>query len=166
MSFIILFGAKYLIFIIIALFGLFWLQQNTAMKKEILLYILVISLGAYTIAKISSLLYYDPRPFVEGHFIPLIAHQADNGFPSDHTLLGAVLAAGVYTYKKYLGILLGFLTIFMGFCRVYAGVHHAIDITGSIAIAISVTYLSRQYILPSLKQYTSSTPSSRKAAKK
>jgi len=32
------------------------------------------------VAKIASKLFYDPRPFVVGHFTPYFGHSTDNGF--------------------------------------------------------------------------------------
>ena len=53
----------------------------------------VLLVVSYVFALVGGLLYYDPRPFAIGHFQPLIAHAADNGFPSDHALLAAALVA-------------------------------------------------------------------------
>ena len=92
----------------------------------------------YLIAKLISHFYYDPRPFVAGHFTPLIPHQADNGFPSDHTLLSAAIASIIYYFNKKLSIGLWVLTLIIGFSRVYAGIHHPVDILGSVIIAIIV----------------------------
>ena len=90
---------------------------------------------SYIAAKIISHFYFDPRPFVVGNFTPLIPHAADNGFPSDHTLLGAAIAFAIFRFNKKLGLLLLFFAILVGFSRVLAGVHHASDIAGSIVIA-------------------------------
>ncbi len=85
---------------------------------------------------IGNLLYVDPRPFVVGHFIPLIPHVPDNGFPSDHTLLAAALAAiGMY-WNKWLGLALWVIAIAIAIARVYVGLHHPIDVLGSIVFAL------------------------------
>ena len=95
----------------------------------------------FIVSKIGALLYFDPRPFVVGHFIPLIPHEPDNGFPSDHVLLCASIAAVVFPSNKYLGIVLLLLTLMVGVARVHTGVHHAIDIIGSLVIALAVAGL-------------------------
>ncbi len=100
----------------------------------------------YLLGKIGSFLYFDARPFVVDHFIPLIMHAADNGFPSDHTLLAAGLAAvGMYWNKK-LGIVLWALAALIAVARVYVGVHHPIDVIGSAVIALIAVAGWRAYM--------------------
>ncbi len=91
-------------------------------------------------------LYFDPRPFVAGHFTPLLYHIPDNGFPSDHLLLVSVIAMiGTYWNKK-LGAVLWILAVIIAIARVYVGVHHVIDVVGSMVIAIAVTMMVRRII--------------------
>ncbi len=153
MNTFIIWGAQYLIFLIALAAFLFWLQQNTRTKKEIFIYAIITFVLIYATAKLGGFLYNNPRPFVDGHFTPLIAHKADNGFPSDHTLLGAAVASIFFIYKKPLGIVLLGTTTIMGICRVAAGVHHATDIIGSVIIATTVTSLTHTYILPRIRKY-------------
>src|SRR5260370_42636289 len=95
----------------------------------------------YILSMLGGALYYDPRPFVVGHFTPLIPHKPNNGFPSDHVLWSAATAAIVFPSNKYLSLILWLLTILVSASRVYVGVHHPIDIVGSIAIAILVAFI-------------------------
>jgi undecaprenyl-diphosphatase len=97
-----------------------------------------IAIVSYIISRIAGALYFDPRPFVVGHFIPLIAHAADNGFPSDHVLLTGALAMIVWFYNKKLSIVLWVLALLIGWARVYVGIHHTADIVGSIVIVLAV----------------------------
>ena len=92
----------------------------------------------FIVSKIGALLYNDPRPFVVGHFIPLIPHEPDNGFPSDHVLLCASIAAIIYPSSKRLSLILWALTLLVGVSRVHIGLHHSEDVIGSIMLAISV----------------------------
>ena len=78
-------------------------------------------------------------PFVENNFVPLIAHAADNGFPSDHTLFGAAIASVIFLFDKKWGTGLFMLAFLVGVSRVLAGVHHFVDIAGSLLITIIVT---------------------------
>ena len=41
-----------------------------------------------------------PRPFVVQHVAPLFPRDADNGFPSDHTLLATFFAVCVFFYSR------------------------------------------------------------------
>ena len=73
---------------------------------------------------------------------PLFSHIADNGFPSDHTLLTMTIAAIIFVHNRKLGILLAIFSLIIGFSRVAAGVHHALDIIGAAVIAVTTTYIS------------------------
>ncbi len=137
---IFIFGAKYLYLLVIVIaFVWFWVQPQPK-KKEILIIFCICLPLVFVISKIAGYLYYNPRPFVAGHFKPLIYHIADNGFPSHHALLVSAIAAVVSIFSRRAGLLLWILAFGVGFSRVYVGVHHAVDIMGSILISIiSVT---------------------------
>lgn len=47
----------------------------------------IITALCVALAEVAEGVYYECRPFVTHHFRPLVAHVADNGFPSDHALL-------------------------------------------------------------------------------
>jgi len=104
----------------------------------------------YAVAKIGSLLYFDARPFVVGNFIPLFSHIPDNGFPSDHTLLAGALAVITFFYNKKTGLIFFLLSFLVGASRVMAGVHHWMDVFGSLVIALVMAYLIQKFVLPFL----------------
>ncbi|WP_419188808.1 phosphatase PAP2 family protein [Enhydrobacter aerosaccus] len=70
-----------------------------------------------------------------------MAHTPDNGFPSDHTLLLSALAALASCWNGRLSLLLWFIALLVGAARVYVGLHHPVDILGSILIAIGTVAL-------------------------
>lgn len=96
----------------------------------------------HLLSRLAGHFYYSTRPFVAGQFAPLIAHAADNGFPSDHTLLLAALAAAASFlgarngFDRRVTIALWLITALVGWARVAAGLHHWIDIIGAIATAL------------------------------
>ena len=147
MNSIIIFIAKYLVFVSAAIAVLYFLKQTRAKQKEILILAVVLLPLSYIIAKVVGHFYFDPRPFVVGHFTPLLPHAADNGFPSDHTLFGAAIAAVIFRFSRKTGTFLLFLAIFVGVARVFAGVHHISDILGSIII-VGLVYLLATYVNP------------------
>jgi undecaprenyl-diphosphatase len=136
-----IFGAEYLYIIAVAIAFVYFLKQTRVRQKQIVI-LTVISLPlAYLVAKIIGLFYYDPRPFVAEHFKPLIPHTPDNGFPSDHSLLVSSIATLIYFFSKRTGVLLWILALMVGFSRIFVGVHHVIDIFGSIIISFVVVGL-------------------------
>lgn len=86
------------------------------------------------IAKLGNIFIHDPRPFMVGHFEPLIISSRDNGFPSDHTLLASFLGFAVLGRSKIMGAILLVVALAIGLARMYAGVHHSWDVLGSFII--------------------------------
>ena len=128
--------AQYLYLFILLIGVIFFFLQPFIIKKSMVICGAIIAPVAYIISRISSFFYYDPRPFVVGHFTPLIAHAADNGFPSDHVLLTGAVAMVIWFYNKKWSGVLWVLALLTGSARVYVGVHHITDILGSIVIVL------------------------------
>lgn len=136
------FIAKYFILISIITALFVWYRLPRAKKQSYIITAFVGAILAEVLAKIAGAMFYNPRPFVQGHFQPYFAHGNDNGFPSDHTLLAAYLALLVWRYDKKLGYGLGVIALLIGLSRVIAGVHHVVDIIGSVIIAALAVYLA------------------------
>ena len=114
MEILIIFGAKYLIAVLIIIAVVYFFRQSWEIKKELAVFSLISLPIVYVVAKISSLFFYNARPFVNENVIPLIIHAADNGFPSDHTLLSVAIACAVYPYSKKIGAILFALAPLVG----------------------------------------------------
>ena len=102
---IIIFLANYLYIIIILIAIIAIVLANQTARKNILTLAFLTFPLAFIIANILGRLFYNPRPFVVEHIKPLIPHTANNGFPSDHTLLVICIASVLFVYNKRLGIL-------------------------------------------------------------
>lgn len=148
-----IFGAKYLFIVILVIAFIYFITQPRVKQKEILVMGIIALPIMYVFLKLVALIYFDPRPFVMDHFTPLIPHDPDNGFPSDHAILGAATASVIYPYSKKVSLVLWVLTLLVDVSRVYIGIHHSIDIIGSIVIALLVSYLAYAFILPKVKRY-------------
>ena len=90
---------------------------------------------AVLLTKLAALTYFDSRPFTHGARA-LISHAADNGFPSDHTVLSTAAASLAFTANRKFGALLFILALFVGVSRVLAGVHYPIDIIAGLIIGL------------------------------
>jgi undecaprenyl-diphosphatase len=127
---------------------LYFLKQSRDRQRRIIIFSLISLPAIYIVAKTLSIFYYNPRPFALSHSVPLIFHVPDNGFTSDHVLLSSAISAIIFYLNRKLGILLLMLAMLVGIARVLAGVHHPIDVIGSIVIAFSVSFLIYRNLLP------------------
>ncbi len=137
-----IFAASYLWYVIIGIAVVHFLTQSWPEKKRMLIFAALVLPLVYIASMLGGALYYDPRPFVAEHFTPLIPHKANNGFPSDHVLWSAAMSAIIFPGNRYLSLILWVLTILVGASRVYVGVHHPIDIVGSILMVILIAALT------------------------
>jgi undecaprenyl-diphosphatase len=144
---LIIIGAKYLYIASIVVAIIYVLREPRKEQKRILILTIVSLPLVYLVAKIGSLIYFDPRPFVVGNFTPLVSHVADNGFPSDHTLLTSAIASVIYMSSRKTGIVLWIVALLVGLSRIAAGIHHPIDILGSIIISLIVIYLVNKLLI-------------------
>lgn len=156
-SIIIFFGTKgHLIVIGGALLGFVFV---TAKQRITLFYKALIALPlAFLTGRFLSQIIDSPRPFVVENITPLIDHVADNGFPSEHTLLVVTVALLVYTEHRALGILLAVIAILVGLARIVANVHHGIDVVGSIVIAFVSVMLAHAGVMWLRKRYGATLP--------
>ena len=150
-----IFSAQYLFLAPIVILGTYFLLQSRTAKKPMVRFALPALILTYAVGLIGNHLYFDARPFVVGHFTPLVAHTPDNGFPSDHTLLVSAIAAIGFCWNEKLGGILTAFALTVAVARVYVGLHHPVDVIGSMAIAAVVTsavfivfrYVARQDLI-------------------
>lgn len=135
-----IFGAEYLyIFSLLITFWVFYKLPIESKKKMVILGIVTCGL-AFGLSLLARELYFNPRPFVVDGLEPLVAHEADNGFPSDHTLLVGALAAITMFFYRRASLYLWLIASVVALSRVYVGVHHLLDVSGSIVITLLSTF--------------------------
>ena len=135
MDSIIVFVAKYFLFLSLVIVGVYWLLATKPIKISLAWKMVVGGLLALLMAKIGAHFYYDTRPFVAHHIKPMFPHAADNGFPSDHALLTSLIGFTMLAYSRRLGGLLLLNAVLVGAARVAAHVHSPIDIIGSFVFS-------------------------------
>ena len=133
---LIIFGAKYLIFILVLVVLVVWLKSSAKTRWQFAAAVILAGITAFALSIITGALYYHPRPFVVQGVDPLIPHGNDNGFPSEHTLLAMTLSAVVYYYRPRLAVGLFGLSILIGFSRVLAHVHSLSDILSGLILGV------------------------------
>lgn len=91
-----------------------------------------------------GVMFYQDRPFVNDMGTQLIAHAADNSFPSDHTTfifsISMIFLLCKQTRKG--GAILFSLCFLGGFARVFVGVHYPFDIVGGMLVAAIASLLA------------------------
>lgn len=141
-----IFTARDLIFLLIVGTGV---VLAVAPQKDRVRFAVLGTLGgaiAFVLSRLVKLMYFSSRPFTVDGIPPIIPHEADNGFPSDHALLAFTLAAIIYTQNRKVGIAFFIFAALIGIARVFLHIHSPIDIIGSLAISL-ITVLAAHRIL-------------------
>jgi len=136
MHLLLLFVAKYLFIGVGLIAVIYWLNLPKKEKIRLAVFGLIAAVISFVLVKLGAVLYFDPRPFVTHHVTPLFPHGADNGFPSDHTVLTAFMAVTIYSANKRLGLVLFLMALLIGLSRIIGHIHSPIDIIGSVVFAL------------------------------
>ncbi len=139
MDTLIIFGAKYLIYIV-ALGAIVIVLVSPHRNRLALLAVIALPV-VYALARVAGLFFSHPQPFVTEGFTPLVPHTVDNAFPSDHTALGGVLASVAWLADRRFGIALWILALLVGVARVAAGLHNWVDILASVVLALFAVWV-------------------------
>jgi undecaprenyl-diphosphatase len=138
--------------VVVYLLVLAWLADVARQQARLTLatagHVVVLGVLAYLLAKVLGHLIVDPRPYLVEHVRPLIPVAHDNGFPSDHTLLAAVLTASLWWIDRRLlpAFAVGTALVLLG--RLGIAAHHTIDVLGSVSIATVAALVSLRVRLP------------------
>lgn len=142
MNLLVVFSAKYLIYLIILIAVITFISSKSALRKNFAKLSILALPFTYITAKVLSFFIYHNRPFVDQNISPLIKHAADNSFPSDHTLLAMTISSIVFFYDRRTGSILFILSICLGLGRILAKVHYPIDILASTVIAVTASFVA------------------------
>jgi undecaprenyl-diphosphatase len=142
-----IFAAKYLVYIdaVLAAIVILWRFRRDWTRERMVRWVvtvILLAVIAFFLATIGSAIYNDPRPFTQDHVKPLISHAADNGFPSDHALLAAVIVAAVALVDVPLALPFVVLAFLIDWARIGAGIHHVGDVIGSSGFVALATLIA------------------------
>ncbi len=142
------FCANGLLFVLVlALAGLLW-RRRRQVTYGLLARMAVSLLVATVLTVVFGHLVPDPRPYLAEHYAPLAHVAADNGFPSDHTLVAALLTgwAAWLSRRGWPTFAAGLAAVMLG--RLAIGAHHTLDVLGSVAFAAAGLALAPRLRLP------------------
>lgn len=99
-----------------------------------------------------GVVYFHPRPFMDGLGVQLVEHKADTSFPSDHTTFVFAIAWSFFLFlrnKSWGWLLLGLATI-SGIARVFVAVHYPWDIVSAVVLgligALIIIWLDKKWL--------------------
>ncbi len=134
---------EYLFVLPILVGGIYFLHQPRETKKKMIM-LSVVALPLTVLGMIIvNHIYQDPRPSAILDFKPFFSHfLGNNGFPSTHATLTALIASVMFVFNRKIGLFLFVISVLVASARVYLGLHHFVDIFGGIMLAIIVTAIS------------------------
>lgn len=147
---LVVFCAQYLVFVM----ALAWLGAAFMARRQLtldaLVRIAVMVVVALIAAKVLNHVVTDTRPYLisADHETALTTVSSDNGFPSDHALLAAAIAASLWWINRRLIWPFAVLTVFVMLGRLGIGAHHTLDVLGSVAIVVIVAAIIALLPLP------------------
>ena len=143
----VIFAAKYLIVVPVLFVVIEALRYDPDERRCLLRRGLIAAILAVVFAKAGGALYFEPRPFVAHHFTPLIPHEPDNAFPSDHTLLAFTCGFLLFGFAPpFLSVMALALAALIAFGRIASGLHSPLDIGASIVMALIANLIASRLI--------------------
>ncbi len=85
-------------------------------------------LATIALVKLGAALVFERRPFLTEHLKPLVAHAADNAFPSDHLAACGLAVGYLWPRSKAMALLALLAAIAIGAARVLAHLHYVQDV--------------------------------------
>jgi len=139
---LIVFGATYLIAPVIICTAIA-LSFNKERRKR-LTWTLAIALPlGLVLARLAGLLFQHNQPFAVEGFEPLVWHDVDNSFPSDHVAVGGIFASVAFLGNPRVGLVLWVFALLVGLARKLAGLHYGVDVLAAAVLALAAVWVAR-----------------------
>lgn len=140
-----IFGARFIIYLTFLLMFILIFKGGGKERRVFILAIICLPIIVILIKAI-HLFFFEPRPFVTYHFLPLIPYEQDASFPSRHISLMSAIAFAYWYFKSQWTPIFLLLLAWVAVSRVYVGVHFPIDILGGILVGIVSLIISKQIL--------------------
>ncbi|MEO9138755.1 MAG: phosphatase PAP2 family protein [Jatrophihabitans sp.] len=142
--------AQYLLWVMVLGFAAVWLlAENRRGKLEVAAETIVGLVLAGALLYLAKSVHHDPRPFVVDPSVkPLFSHGRDDGFPSDHSVAGGLIAGLVLLRHRLVGLVFLAAAVAIAWARVAAHVHHLQDVVaglllGGLAAVVAYVIVAR-----------------------
>ncbi len=110
---------------------------TSADRREALIEAALAGVATVALVKTGGLLYAHSRPFVVHHVLPLVAHGADNSFPSDHAAAAGLAVAYLWPRSRTAAVVALVAGLAIGAARVAAQLHWPVDVVAGFAFGIA-----------------------------
>lgn len=134
-------AARDLIYLAIPLLGLVWFhpidRYRRARAQRLVAAIAIACVFALALSWLAGQLLWETRPFAaENQVAGLIAHEADNSFPSTHAAAAFAIGGATFWLHRRLGVMVVGSAMLIGTSRVFVGVHWPGDVLAGAAIGL------------------------------
>ncbi|MDB5225743.1 MAG: bcrC [Candidatus Adlerbacteria bacterium] len=134
---LVIFCAQYLPAAALLACAAYWLWAPRAVKVELALAALVALPLAYAVARLAGLFFSHEQPFAAYGYEPLVPHEVDNSFPSDHAAALGALAALAFFFNRWLSAFLLLCAALVGLARVLIGFHYPLDVVAGLLLGVA-----------------------------
>jgi undecaprenyl-diphosphatase len=125
---VVIFLGEYTLYVLCLGLMVYWFTRTRENRLMIMNGVLAFAV-AEVLGKVSGLLYSHNQPFaVLANVNQLVAHEIDNSFPSDHTILFFAISFSIWLVRMREGWLWLALAVAVGVSRIWVGVHYPVDI--------------------------------------
>lgn len=140
-----IFGAEYLIMLEIILI-IYFASNGLKLERKAFFVTCLGLFVSFIVIFLIRLFYLEPRPFVSNNITPLIKLDPDATFPSVHTSIMATIAFSFTLVKSKLSLILILFMCWVGFARIFVGVHYPLDILGGIGVGLISSMIAKQLL--------------------
>ena len=153
LDYLAMFFAQYFEYFLLLALLLFLATGFKKYWKMVLEALISATVARFVLMEIIRWLWFRPRPFVAGNFIPLINQSSkEASFPSGHASFYFALSTVIYCYNKKAGIIFYIASFLIVISRVFVGVHWPSDILAGAVLGVLVAWLGYKISKKYLKQ--------------
>lgn len=158
-----IFFAKYLIWVIVAIFLIWWLNLAKTKtsdnwpvegKRKWLIFgsVSLPAVLSILINQLLAIIHFRDRPFLNLNIQKLVEPFSEKSFPSDHSAIAFAISMAVFFYNKKLSVILFFLSFLVSVGRIFAGVHYPLDIVAGSMVGIIMAIVIRCLLKEMIKR--------------
>jgi membrane-associated phospholipid phosphatase len=124
-------AAQFALYACVAVAALAWLRRK---PERLLLPAVIAGVVVVLLDLLAGSIFHEARPFIRMGVTPLVPHDNDNGFPSDHSAAAAFVATIALFIDPALGVVAWLFAFALGIGRTFCLLHTPLDVVAGWAI--------------------------------